>query len=79
MAGSVTARDEAAMGSLARVEVECAAINSGQLAALLEVLIGHAKRTTDGNVIIEALAACMGMASQIADNLDQIVAGSLNA
>lgn len=79
MAGSVTARDEAAMGSLARVEVECAAINSGQLAALLDVLIGHAKRTTDGNVIIEALAACMGMASQIADNLDQIVAGSLNA
>ena len=79
MAGSVTDRDGAAMGSLARVEVECAAINSGQLAALLEVLVGHAKRTTDGNVIIEALAACMGMASQIADNLDQIVDGSLKA
>ena len=79
MTGTVTDRNEAAMGSMARVEVECAAINSGQLAALLEVLVGHAKRTTDGNVIVEALAACMGMASHIADNLDQIVAGSLKA
>lgn len=61
------------MNVMERIEVECAAINVGQLAALLEVLVGHAKRTTDGNVIIEAMSACMNLASNIGDQLDKIV------
>jgi len=61
------------MSPIEKVEVECASINVGQLAALLEVLVGHAKRTTDGNVIIEALSACMNLACNIGDHLDKLV------
>ena len=63
------------MSPISRIEVECVAIQAGQLAALLEVLHGHAKRTTDGNCITEALAACMHVATGILEDLDQIVEG----
>ena len=62
------------MTARSRAEVEGAVINVGHLAALLEILVGHAEQTTDGNVIIEALAGCMPMASGIRQGLDNITA-----
>lgn len=67
------------MSAISKIEVECAAISAGHLAALIEVLVGHAEQTTDGNIIIEALSGCMRMACGIRDDLDAIVNGSLKA
>ncbi len=61
------------MTPISRIEVECAAIQAGQLAALLEVLHGHARRMADGNCITGAIAACMHIACGIQEDLDQIV------
>lgn len=61
--------------AISRIEVECVAIHTSHLAALLEVVHGHAKRTTDGNCITEAIAACMHIASGIREDLDLIIEG----
>jgi len=63
------------MSPISKIEVECAAIQQGQLTALLEVLLRYAETATDGNIFTDALAGCMSMAADIRESLDKIVDG----